>query len=248
MTRRIAVAAFLAAVLLGVATAARPGLAGTAVRGDANCDGVMDARDVELILQLDLGLIDALPCSDAADVDYNSTLNAIDASYLLQQIAGLQGSLPALLRVEMEPASVEVGQELVANVRIENVEGLAGFELTLLFNHDVVSLQRVEDASAFLGQGSRKGTCNEPATGRPDRVTVVCTTAGAPVCLGGAHGASGDGVLARIVFRAERAGTARFYLEPAKLFSDDRRPCDAARAQGIRSKRLAADAEITAEP
>jgi hypothetical protein len=51
-----------------------------------------------------------------------------------------------------------------------------------------------------------------------------------------------------VAFRAEAAGTARFYIDQSRLFLDDSRPCDRGgrHAQRIHHKRLGADAEIVA--
>lgn len=246
MTGRILIAAFLAAVFLSAALPADQTIAGTTVRGDANCDGVMDALDVALILQLDAGLIDTLDCKAAADVDYNSTYNVIDASFILRRIAGVNGSLPALLHIEVTPAGpIEVGEEFTADVRIEGVEHLAGFEVTLLFSEKPINFERVESPGVFLEEGSRPDLrCGQPAAG-PGEAVLTCTTGGPAVCLGGPAGASGEGSLGRFVFRAEQPGVARITLAPGMLHLDDARPCVArAELQRIHHKRLGADAEI----
>jgi len=57
--------------------------------GDASCDGEVNAVDAALILQFDAGLIDELPCPEAADVNDSGQANAVDAALILQYVAGL---------------------------------------------------------------------------------------------------------------------------------------------------------------
>lgn len=62
--------------------------------GNTNCQGGVDAVDAVLILQFSAGLLDVLPCADAADVDDDGIVNPLDAALILQFVAGLIGSLP----------------------------------------------------------------------------------------------------------------------------------------------------------
>ncbi len=61
--------------------------------GDASCDGEVSAVDAALILQLDAGLIDSVPCPENADVNNDGQINAIDAALILQYVAGLLDEL-----------------------------------------------------------------------------------------------------------------------------------------------------------
>jgi hypothetical protein len=65
------------------------------VRGDASCDGRTNAVDAALILQLDAGLIAALPCPQNGDVSGDDRTNAVDAALVLQYDAGILDELPA---------------------------------------------------------------------------------------------------------------------------------------------------------
>ena len=57
--------------------------------GDADCGSTVDAIDAALVLQLNAGLIEMLPCQSSADVNKDGTVNAVDASLILQRLAGL---------------------------------------------------------------------------------------------------------------------------------------------------------------
>jgi hypothetical protein len=50
--------------------------------------------DAALILQLDAGLLQSLPCEASGDVNGDGLLNSIDAALILQYVAGLLPSLP----------------------------------------------------------------------------------------------------------------------------------------------------------
>jgi uncharacterized protein YkwD len=57
--------------------------------GDVNCDGRTTSLDAAFILQVNAGLLPALPCPNAADVNRDGIVNTIDASLILQRDAGL---------------------------------------------------------------------------------------------------------------------------------------------------------------
>lgn len=59
------------------------------LRGDANCDGLVNSIDAAIVLQFVAGLIDSVPCPANADVDGNGRIDAIDAALILQIDAGL---------------------------------------------------------------------------------------------------------------------------------------------------------------
>ena len=61
--------------------------------GDADCGDSVNAIDAALVLQLNAGLVDSLPCETSADVNKDGRANALDAALILQYAAGL---LPGL--------------------------------------------------------------------------------------------------------------------------------------------------------
>ena len=63
--------------------------------GDANCDGVIDARDATMILQFAAGLFFAPGCKEAAELDGSAGITPRDALLVLQFVAGLIHDLPA---------------------------------------------------------------------------------------------------------------------------------------------------------
>ena len=91
------------------------------LKGDVNGDGVVNAVDSFLILQLESQQIDSILCPKSADVNLDGSVDAIDALIILQLKAGLIGTLPAT------EASVSVAQ--LAAVSVLSAMGLivAGF-------------------------------------------------------------------------------------------------------------------------
>jgi len=59
-----------------------------AVPGDVNGDGVANAIDATLILQLSIGVIGSFASGSTGDVNNDGTTNAIDATLILQVAAG----------------------------------------------------------------------------------------------------------------------------------------------------------------
>jgi hypothetical protein len=62
--------------------------------GDTSCDGVTDAIDAALLLQLSALVLAMLPCPAAADVNQDGSVSSVDAALVLQYAAGLVPSLP----------------------------------------------------------------------------------------------------------------------------------------------------------
>ncbi len=63
------------------------------IPGDVNCDGSVSSIDAALILQLDAGLLDSLPCAQNADLNGDGESNSIDAALVLQRVAGFSNRL-----------------------------------------------------------------------------------------------------------------------------------------------------------
>jgi len=59
------------------------------VRGDANCDGVVNSIDALIVLQYVAALRSTVPCPDLADYNHDGRITAVDAALILQDDAGL---------------------------------------------------------------------------------------------------------------------------------------------------------------
>ena len=64
------------------------------IRGDANCDGTVNAIDATVILRFTGGLLGELPCAVAADANDDGDVTSLDAALILQVAAGLLPGLP----------------------------------------------------------------------------------------------------------------------------------------------------------
>lgn len=217
---------------------ASPAVAGAGVRGDANCSGRSDAIDSSLVLQFDAGLVHTLPCQQLADVDLNGTVNSIDASLILQRVANVIASFPAFVSLNLETAGpVNVGDEIVVEVRVDEASHLAAFDFTLTFDESVVDVIRFDNLGSFLATGSRGTPVCFP--GPMDEIEdfphyATCSTVGLPTCMGGGAGATGDGTLARAVFRAKRAGTTVIHLSRSTLVWDNVFVCEPSMLDPVR--------------
>ncbi len=61
--------------------------------GDANCDGTVNSIDATLILQLNAGLLQSVPCEGKADTNADGRVDSLDAALILQFTAGLLDGL-----------------------------------------------------------------------------------------------------------------------------------------------------------
>ncbi|MEX2158772.1 MAG: dockerin type I domain-containing protein [Dehalococcoidia bacterium] len=62
--------------------------------GDVSCDGVVNAVDAALVLQLTSGLIDFTACAYKMDVNGDGRVDSVDAALILQFSVGLIDTLP----------------------------------------------------------------------------------------------------------------------------------------------------------
>ncbi|OGO50571.1 MAG: hypothetical protein A2148_04795 [Chloroflexi bacterium RBG_16_68_14] len=88
------IAVFLAVAGGVSAQPAPPGIAGTPQEptfflGDANCNGSVNSIDAALVLQLEAGFIDSLPCPENSDLNHDGSTSSLDATLILQYDAGL---------------------------------------------------------------------------------------------------------------------------------------------------------------
>jgi len=159
-----------------------------------------------------------------------------------------------LVRIEIDAPvqPVPSGEEFEARVLVENVEHMAGFSFTIEFDPDRIEpieddaelapaeqLEgdlpvRVLDVGAFLTESERREgiICGRPVArdidgdGKREALSVSCVTTGPPVCLDGAPGVSGSGLLARVVFKSKGGGSTELRLTDSTLALDDIADCD----------------------
>jgi hypothetical protein len=152
------------------------------------------------------------------------------------------------LRIEVvaEKQPVRKGKEFEAQVKVENVEHLAGFDFTI--SYDPKRLEPVEaqlsnpsttesvvgvkalDVGQFLTTGERGQSmvCDDAkADLDAHTVTVSCVTTGPPLCLDGLAGASGSGVVGRVFFKSKGGGKTKLTLLDSTLALDDYSVCQA---------------------
>jgi parallel beta-helix repeat protein len=95
--QRLALWALVAGAVVALLVAAAliaPARGEAAVRGDADCSGVIDSIDAVRVLQFDARLVNSLPCQSSGDVNNDSQINSLDAVFLLQYVAGLINTFP----------------------------------------------------------------------------------------------------------------------------------------------------------
>ena len=132
-----------------------------------------------------------------------------------------------VVRIEVDALQpIPAGEEFEARVVVDDVQGLAAFDFELAFDPERVRYREMRDVGLILSESDRTNVrCNDPEL-LEDSVTVSCVTLGPPVCLGGPAGASGSGVLARVVFTARGGGDTTLSLRNSTLVLDDLQPCD----------------------
>lgn len=142
--------------------------------------------------------------------------------------AQAQDALP-MVSIEAPTDPVKVGGQFEVDVVVQDVEHVASFDFAIAYDTNLLSFQRVEGVGDFLASGERQDLlCSDPMD-QPGLLSVACVTVDAPVCLGGAPGASGSGLLGTVIFKAEGEGLAALDLvSPTDLVLDDIDPCDAA--------------------
>jgi hypothetical protein len=120
---------------------------------------------------------------------------------------------PATIIID-EPPPVPSGDIFALRVRIEGATNVGAYQLTPSYNRDALVLTDIRDAD-FLGSTGRTPTCSKDGIA-PARVTLFCVTLGATP-----PGASGDGNLAILEFRATRAGSTDVRFERITLTTPD---------------------------
>lgn len=81
---------------------------GLELPGDVDCSGESDSRDALLILQLDAGIAETVPCQYLADINLDGAVNSVDATLILQAVAALIPA-PTPRTLESIPLEAESG-------------------------------------------------------------------------------------------------------------------------------------------
>lgn len=61
----------------------------TSLSGDVDCNGALQSVDAAIVLQLDAGIINTVPCPLKADTNGDGRTDSMDAAIILQSVAGL---------------------------------------------------------------------------------------------------------------------------------------------------------------
>lgn len=156
--------------------------------------------------------------------------------------AGAQETLVAIGVDADQP--IPAGTEFEAVVTVQDVSNLAGFDFTIQYDPERIGPVeeegpappegeinvRVLDVGLFITEnGDRQDMICDDPSGDVDghTITVSCVTVGPPVCLGGDTGASGSGVLGRVVLESLGGGETTLVLTKSTLVLDDvAAPCD----------------------
>lgn len=161
--------------------------------------------------------------------------------------AQAQDALP-MVSIEAPTDPVEVGEQFEVEVVVQDAEHVASFDFAIAYDANLLSFQRVESVGDFLTSGIRQDPfCPDPIS-QTGLLSVTCVTFDAPVCLGGAPGAAGSGLLGTVIFKAEGEGLATLDLvSPTDLVLDDIEPCDAAEGRSVAIEHTTRNATVQIE-
>jgi hypothetical protein len=142
----------------------------------------------------------------------------------------------ALVIAVVPDEELEEGDTFEAEVRVEDAEHVAAYSFSLEFDPSHLEIvdqdattEGIQFGSAigdFLQTGDRENiNCDAPQIRPENRITVLCVTNDAPVCLGGPEGASGSGTLGTFEFTVTSEGNTDLTVAASKLILDDFDPC-----------------------
>ena len=117
---------------------------------------------------------------------------------------------PVELRFAPNPGRTLVGEELTLEITVESTEPVSHLPLEISFDADLLTVVAVEDGG-FLGGGDRSRVLADYST--PGELVLGASR------LGKGRGVVGNGAVARLTFRAEKAGTTRLRFEEAKALN-----------------------------
>jgi hypothetical protein len=136
------------------------------------------------------------------------------------------------------------GAEFPIRILVEEVEHLAGFQVSLRFDPERLApvlaaassgedatpvgsrdVAKAEGLGEFLSADGRQIFCSDAVVGT-GKVTVVCNILAPPLCLGGQPGAAGSGVLGTIFLESRGGGMTEISLADSALVADDYDVCE----------------------
>jgi len=134
-----------------------------------------------------------------------------DSIYLAKSKEDLLSVFEPTLGTEVfvdTPSRVSDGATFTASIEVRNVYDLAGFEMEVSFNPDVIKVNRVEEGT-FLSSGGVTYWLNPDDDNSRGKITeIACVRT---------DGRSGDGTLFTIVFKARDEGSSNIVLENVRL-------------------------------
>lgn len=117
---------------------------------------------------------------------------------------------PVELRFAPNPGRASVGEELTIEITVASTDAVSHLPLEISFDSDRLTVVAVEDAG-FLGGGDRSRVLADYSD--PGKLVLGASR------LGKGRGVVGNGAVARVVFRADKAGTTRLRFEEAKALN-----------------------------
>ncbi len=174
----------------------------TGLLGDVNGDGRVDSGDAILVLRISVGLLTPTPYQQwAGDVNEDGWIDAGDAILILRKSVGL----PSFKRIPLAKvlAGVDVsvsdttaypGEQTFVSISVSDATGIAGGDLTLTYNPDILTAQEVK------GTVLATGLLVVSNTSTPGEVRIS---------LAGAAGLSGgSGSLIEVIFEVREDAVA----------------------------------------
>ena len=147
------------------------------------------------------------------DIDRDSDIDEQDAQRIAEQWTTLRNccgtghaNSPSVLRVEA-PSSAMTGESFTVMVLIDDPQNLGGFEFDLTFDATMLEVQNVE-LGDLLASSGRTSAQMGPVI---DNSTGVISFGG--YSYGNNAGASSNGIVAQITFRAIRAGNSALNIQ-----------------------------------
>jgi hypothetical protein len=181
---------------------------------DMNDDGWVSVPDVQAVAGRIPSEVGEPDFDSRYDIDRDADIDAADIHLITPRWRVAPDIVPTgtapLMRVAA-PAAVETGESFTVEILAAGTQSMGGFEFQLAFDSQVLDVEGVE-LGGMLGQSGRATTALGPR---------VEATAGAiefgAYSTGPGSAVNGDGILARITFRARESGNSSLNLQATLL-------------------------------